>query len=79
MSRGVTEEEALTSKLTQRIKRKTFQWGITSEKRLVQAGIRESIFKYTEKDGGKEKRKRWDDFCKKHSDLVQILPNTVRN
>ena len=50
MSRGVTEEEALTSKLTQRIKRKTFQWGITSENRLVQAEIRESIFKYTEKE-----------------------------
>ena len=79
MSRGVTEEEALTSKLTQRIKRKTFQWGMTSEKRLVQAEIRESIFKYTEKDGGKEKRKRWDDFCKKHSDFANEVNNQQNN
>ena len=65
----MTEEEALTSKLTQRIKRKTFQWGITSEKRLVQAEIRESIFKYTEKDGGKEKENDGMTFVRN----IQIL------
>jgi hypothetical protein len=59
------------SKLTQRIKRKTFQWTLAPEEIVKQTEIRGNIFSYTEQGSGSSQSNAWDNFCKKYTEFAK--------